>query len=94
MNKILHLNLEKQWFEQVKSGEKKVELRKVCDYWRKRLVGKIYDEIHIKCGYPRKNDNQRIIKRKWTCIAKETVLHPKFGDKPVEVFVIDISKKI
>ena len=92
--KILHLNLKKKWFDKVKSGEKTVELRIANDYWRKRLIGRYYDEIHLKCGYPKKTDTERILKRKWSLVAKETILHEEFGTEPIEVFVIDISKQL
>ena len=92
--KILHLNLKKKYFDQIKVGTKTIELRLATDYWRKRLIGRHYDEIHLKCGYPKKGDTTRIIKRKWTLIAKERVLHEEFGPGPVEVFVIDVSKEI
>ena len=92
--KILRLNLKKKWWEQIRDGKKTVELRRVTQYWRKRLVGKYYDEIHLCLGYPKAGDTSRIIKRKWRLIAKERVLHPEFGDTPVEVFVIDVAKEI
>lgn len=92
--KILHLNLKKKYFDQIKAGTKTIELRLATDYWRERLVGRCYDEIHLKCGYPKKGDTTRIIKRKWTLIAKERVLCEEFGSEPVEAFVIDVSRKI
>lgn len=86
--KILRLHLKKKWWQQIKDGKKTIELRLATDYWRKRLVGRYYDEIHFFLGYPKKGDQTRVIKRKWTMIAKETVTHGEFGDKPVDVFVI------
>jgi len=81
--KILHLNLKKKWFDEIKSGEKTVELRRVSDYWRKRLIGRHYDENHIKCGYPKRSDTSKILRRKWRCVARETLLHPEFGPESV-----------
>lgn len=86
--KILRLNLKQQWWDQIKAGTKTSELRRVTPYWRKRLVGKVFDEVHLCLGYPKRGDMSRILVRQWTCLAKETVLHEEFGDKPVEVFVI------
>lgn len=94
MNKtqrVLRLNLKRKWWEQIKAGTKTVELRRTTDFWRKRLVGRHYDEIHLCLGYPKRDDAERILRRKWRCIAKETVLHEEFGAVPVEVFVIDVS---
>lgn len=90
-NLVLHLK--KKWWEKIRSGEKTVELRRATDYWRKRLVGREYDEIHLCLGYPKSGDSSKILKRKWSMVAKENVLHEEFGDSPVDVFVIDVSKK-
>ena len=37
--KTLTLTLKKQWFEMIKSGEKKEEYRELCDYWGVRFAG-------------------------------------------------------
>jgi hypothetical protein len=37
--KVLHLTLNKKWFDMILSGKKKEEYREVKDYWMKRLVG-------------------------------------------------------
>ena len=89
--KILRLNLKRKWWEQIRDGVKTTELRLANDYWRKRLVGRVYDEIHLCLGYPKKGDDSRVLKRKWRSIAMETVLHEEFGDEPVEVFVIEVG---
>lgn len=38
MERTLHLNLKKKWFDMIASGEKKEEYREDKYYWRKRLV--------------------------------------------------------
>jgi len=30
-------NLKKEWFDKIKSGEKKVEYRRICDHWIRRI---------------------------------------------------------
>lgn len=52
--KILHLNVNGEYFDDVKSGTKGEEYRLFNDYWCKRLEGREYDEIHYKKGYPKK----------------------------------------
>lgn len=91
--RILRLNLKRKWWEQIRDGEKTVELRLATDYWRKRLVGQVYDEIHLCLGYPKAGDVDKVLRRKWRMIAKETVIHPEFGPNPVDVFVIDVAKE-
>lgn len=57
--KILHLTLKKEWFDLIKSGQKKFEYRLFKLYWLKRFVesdvngsrAKIFDYIHFKNGY-------------------------------------------
>lgn len=39
--KTLTLSLKKQWFDMIKSGEKKEEYREISEFWRKRLVDEI-----------------------------------------------------
>ncbi|WP_455657249.1 hypothetical protein [Photorhabdus khanii] len=51
--RILHLPVKKIYFDQIKSGEKSDEYRLVTEYWKKRLEGRDYDEVYVKCGYPR-----------------------------------------
>jgi hypothetical protein len=40
VEKILNLTLKKQWFDMIKSNEKKEEYREIKDYWIRRLVNK------------------------------------------------------
>ena len=40
MAKTLHLNLKKQYFDAILSGEKKEEYRLVKEFWLKRLINK------------------------------------------------------
>ena len=37
MEKVLHLNLKKKWYDMILSGGKKEEYREVKDYWIKRF---------------------------------------------------------
>lgn len=49
--KILHMTLHRKWFDQIASGEKRVEYREVKPYWTKRIAGREYGEIHFRNGY-------------------------------------------
>lgn len=66
--RVLVLPLKKQWFDMIKSGEKKEEYREINDYWNKRLTYNIdelgpflkhYDKIEFTLGYPRKDDKEK-----------------------------------
>lgn len=91
---VLRLNLKRKWWEQIRDGEKTTELRLVTDYWRKRLVGRHYDEIHLLLGYPKRGDESRTIKRKWKGHFVVTTLHEEFGPEPVDVFCIDVTEEV
>jgi len=92
--KVLTLRLKRKYWDQIASGEKTVEFRLATDYWRKRLVGRHYDEIHIWCGYPPKSETTKLLRRKWQMVAKETIVHEEFGLEPVEVFCISVGKEL
>ena len=53
--KILHLTLEKKWFDLISSGKKVVEYRKDKPYWQTRLLNgedpKHFDIVRFKNGY-------------------------------------------
>ena len=62
--KILHLTLEKKWFDMMVKGEKDVEYRSKKPYWKKRLEHPngmfiIFDEIHFRNGYKKNNPFMR-----------------------------------
>ena len=48
--KILHLTLEKKWFDMILSGVKTEEYRKIKPYWDNRL-NKSYDVVRFRNGY-------------------------------------------
>jgi len=86
--KILHLNLKKEYFLDIKSQNKPFEFRLKTPYWKKRLIGKHYDEVHFKLGYPGAEDNSRIIKREYLGFENQEINHKHFGKDEVEVFAI------
>lgn len=90
--KILHLNLDKEYFLDIKSGCKKEEYREVKDFWTKRLVGKIYHEIHIKLGYPKPEEKDKIIILPWRGFEKKIITHKKFDNIPKEVYAIKLER--
>lgn len=87
----LTLNLKREYFEQIASGEKVEEFRLVTPYWQKRLENREYEKVILCLGYPKCDDMSRRIIRKWQGIEKKTITHPHFGNVPVEVFAINVN---
>jgi hypothetical protein len=50
-SRILHLNLHKQFFDDIANRKKKTEWRERTDYWSARLDGRAYDLIVLRNGY-------------------------------------------
>lgn len=67
VQKKLTMALKKQWFEAVKNGSKKYEIRPCTPYWEKRL-SKSYDVIVFTLGYPKRNDLKRMVSKEFVGI--------------------------
>lgn len=87
----LQLAVNGEYFDQMKSGEKKFEYRLLNDYWRKRLVNREYDRLIITRGYPRADDADRRIDVPYRGYKLQSIIHKHFGDDPVNVFAIMVD---
>jgi hypothetical protein len=65
MSKILHLTLQHQWFEEIAIGKKHEEYRIKNAYWKKRIEGRNYDEIHFRNGYQKDAPFMRVEYKGW-----------------------------
>ena len=45
----LHLNLKKEWFDLIKSGDKPEEYREITDYWKVRLTDYVRNHSNLLC---------------------------------------------
>lgn len=90
--RVLTLNLRKCYFDAIKNRTKELEYRLRNDYWGPRIKGKEFDAVVFKCGYPKKDDTERIICRQWKGyeITKSTNQW-LFGSHEVNVFAIDAT---
>ena len=84
--KILHLHVKRKYWEQVKYKLKNKEYRLIKPYWIKRLEKK-YDLIYYWLSYTPK----KLIFR-YNGYVRTVIKHEEFGDKPVNVFAIDLTK--
>lgn len=90
----LVFNLRGIYFDAIKSGEKTEEYRLVCPFWDRRLVGREYDAVIICCGYPAKGQADKRMVFRWKGYTIQTITHPHFGEKPVQVYAIDCTERI
>jgi len=89
--RVLRLPLKAEYFDAIKSGEKKYEYRLCNDYWEKRLLGKGFDRMELTKGYPKRGDAERTLHRPWFGWVIEWVRHPHFGPVSVQVFAIRVN---
>lgn len=89
--KTLRLALKAEYFGYAAAGTKLYEYRLANPYWRKRLIGKEFDQIVLTLGYPRNDQNDRILRRPWRGYKMKKIVHREFGSKPVIVFAIRIN---
>lgn len=61
------------------------------NYWKKRLINRTYDRLIITRGYPRKDDNERILTMHYRGYEIKTINHEFFGNNPVKVFAIKLE---
>lgn len=95
----LVLPLKREYFEQIKAGEKWFEYRLCNSYWKRRLfkvlgirceIPREFDNVVLTLGYPSRNDESRRIVRPWRGFVIRTIIHPHFGPDPVQVYAIDV----
>jgi len=48
---ILHLTLEREWFDDIARGVRNEEYRELKEYWKTRLEGRTYDIVRFRNGY-------------------------------------------
>lgn len=88
---VLYLPLKREYFEQIRDGQKSFEYRLCTRYWKTRLVGRHYSDVVLTMGYPPASDASRRLVRPYRGYHIETIAHPHFGPNPVEVFAIKVS---
>jgi hypothetical protein len=88
--KILRLHVKKEYFEDIQNNSKKFEYRLFNDYWKKRLINKKYDEVHVFLGYPSVNDLEKVLKFTYYGYEIKNIVHKHFGNDEVKVFAIKL----
>lgn len=60
LSQALCLTLHREFFDAIVAGTKKTEYRDNKKYWRSRLVGRSYKEVHFRNGYATKAPFMRV----------------------------------
>lgn len=58
--RVLSLTLMRVYFDAIVDGTKKTEYRECKPYWKTRLEGREYDEVHFRNGYAKKAPFMRV----------------------------------
>ena len=90
----LTLHVKRIYFDSIRIGTKGEEYRLATPYWTKRLVGREYDRVVIKLGYPPAGDIAREMSFEYRGYRKTKITHPHFGTNEVEVYAIDLCERI
>ena len=99
--KTLTLSLKKQWFDMIKSGEKKEEYREIKAYYEKRFLEplssrlfrkgetgvKPFDTLVFTLGYPKADDTERRLTFKNPRIRIGTG-KPEWGAVPSKLYFV------
>lgn len=89
--KVLILNLNSEYFDDIKNGIKPLEYREIKPYWIKKLVNRHYEMVSFRKGYPKANDFEKIITVPYRGYEIKKISHKHFGNKPLDVFAIRTS---
>jgi len=94
MKTRLTLRVKKEYFDQIKSGEKTEEYRLVTPYWTRRItIGMdAVTTVRVLLGYPKSGDPEKVLEFPYRGYEIKTITHPLFGSTPVEVFAIRVAK--
>ncbi len=87
----LRLPVKREYFDQIKSGQKLEEYRAITPYWKKRIEGKTFDRVIITLGYPKSDDLDRMLFRAWRGYVTKTIIHKHFDFKPTKVYAIRVN---
>jgi hypothetical protein len=88
----LVLPLKAEYFNAIRTGEKKEEFRLCTPFWRKRLDGKTFSRVVLTLGYPSRDDEARRLVMPWRGMRETTIRHPHFGPDPVKVYAIKVQQ--
>ena len=98
IRKILHLTVNKKYFDEIESGKKTEDYREHKQYWISRLFdeNKTKDlcEVHFRNGYSKKDPFMRVEFKKIMIRHGDSnkFQSPEFIDKKKSYFVIFLGK--
>lgn len=81
----LILQLKKEWFDKINSGEKTHEYREFKDHWIKRIMNKHIDRVKFTLGYGNKVPSMVF------SVKSIYITNGKNTDLKIDKFVFDIE---
>lgn len=87
----LVLHVRREYFNQMAAGNKPFEYRMVTDYWRTRLIGRDYNNVIVMAGYPKRDDQEKILTFPWRGFILTRLRHREFGPEMADVFAIRLE---
>ena len=72
----LILPLKGEYFDAIKAGTKTEEFRLCTLYWKKRIEGRLYKNVILTRGYPKRTDTERRLVFPWKGWTMRVITHP------------------
>jgi hypothetical protein len=88
----LILAVKGRWFEEIKAGTKQDEYRLCTTFWHKRLSDRIYDDIEITLGYPRRDEPAKRLLFEFDGVTMEQVVSPEWDNVEQSCFAVSLRK--
>lgn len=100
--RVLHLPMQKEWFDMVASGDKKEEYRITSDHWLARINSPLINDVEtgnnvVVCfrnGYSKNSPTQ--YRRLLRVSRRDESIHPEWGEdgyKGINHFVLSIGEE-
>lgn len=86
---ILYMTIKLIYFNQIKSGHKKLEFRRKTQYWKQKLEHRKYSLVCFRAGY---SLNSPTLYIEYLGYRSKTIQHPFFGTEPVQVYAIKLGR--
>jgi hypothetical protein len=92
---VLTLHLKRKWWEQIRAGVKRSELRVNSPRNRTLLANRRFDEIRLWLGYPPRHETTKLLRFRHRRTQMRVLgYHPEFGKGPHCVWEIVLGARL